>query len=81
MVKWVQSFLSNRTTNIRFNGTTSQTIQMDAGIPQGSPMSPILYMFYNTDLLDILKKHDTPGAQSLGFIDDIAYGVQGQCDK
>ena len=78
MVKWIQSFLSNRSTNIRFNGVTSQTMRTDAGVPQGSPMSPILYMFYNADLLDIPKKNNAPGAQSLGFIDDIAYGVQGQ---
>ena len=34
-------------------------------------------MYYNADLLDIPKSH----GDSLGFIDDIAFGVQGQTDK
>ena len=55
----------------------SEKITIDAGIPQGSPISPILYIFYNADLLDI------PGndGSSWGFIDDIAYGVQGESDE
>ena len=43
-------------------------------------MSPILYMFYNANLLDIPANEQGNGIQSLGFIDDIAYGVQGQSD-
>ena len=44
---------------------------------QGSPISPILYLFYNADLLEI------PGnnGSSWGFIDDIAYGIQGESDE
>ena len=73
MVKWIGNFLSDRQ---RFNGTDTERITIDAGVPQGSPISPILYLFYNADLLDV------PGSRglSLGFIDDIAYGVQGESD-
>jgi len=77
IVRWVESFLSDRYTRLRFNGMDSEKITIDAGIPQGSPISPILYIFYNADLLDI------PGndGSSWGFIDDIAYGVQGESDE
>src|SRR5579859_7801328 len=76
MVKWVRSFLSDRYTQMRFNGTNTERIKIHVGVPQGSPLSPILYLFYNVDLLDV------PGRRglSLGFIDDIAYGVQGESD-
>ena len=47
-------------------------------MPQGSPLSPLLYMYYNADLLDIALQHQATG---LGFIDDIVYGVQGNSDK
>jgi hypothetical protein len=50
-----------------------------AGTPQGSPLSPILYMYYNGDLLDITRR--CPCCHSLGFIDDIAYSIQGQSDN
>ena len=77
IVKWAESFLQNRHTRLRFNGVESNRIATDAGVPQGSPISPILYLFYNADLLDI----PATSGQSLGFIDDIAFGVQGGTDE
>jgi retron-type reverse transcriptase len=78
ITKWVESFLKGRSTQLRFNGITSETIPTPAGTPQGSPLSPILYIYYNGDLLDITRRY--PYCHSLGFIDDIAYGIQGQSD-
>src|SRR5579859_4220382 len=40
-------------------------------------MSPLLYMYYNADLLDVPERNEL----GLGFIDDIAYGVQGHSGK
>jgi hypothetical protein len=39
-----------------------------AGVLQGLPLSPLLFMFYNTALLEILDQDI-----ALGFIDDIIY--------
>ena len=62
----------------KFNVTTSEPIPMSAGIPQGSPLSSLLYIYYNADLLDITsEKIDT---MSLEFIDDIVYRVQSESD-
>ena len=52
IVRWVESFLRNRSTRLKFNGAESERICTEAGVPQGSPISPILYMFYNVDLLE-----------------------------
>ena len=43
---------------------------------QGSPLSPILYFFYNSDLIDA---YTNPQAKSIasGFIGDVAILVQG----
>src|SRR5436190_1496772 len=76
IVKWTESFLENRHTQLRFNGIDSDKIARNAGVPQGSPMSPILYLFYNADLPEIPGRR----GQSLCFIDDIAYGVQCSTD-
>ena len=78
LVKWLESFLNGRTTRLQFNGKTSDTISINAGIPQGSPLSPLLYMYYNADLLTVSAR---PNDVALGFIDDIVYGTAGNTDK
>ena len=58
-------------TRLKFNNVTSQIIHTPAGVPQRSSLSPMLYIYYNSDLLEIPKKNEL----RLGFIDDIGYGT------
>ncbi len=48
----------------------------EQGVSQGSPLSPILFLFYNADLIDIRNSTDRP-AIGIGFVDDanaLAFG-------
>jgi ribonuclease HI len=76
LTRWAYNFLSNRHTRLKFNDTISDLIQTPAGIPQGSPLSPIFYILYNSELLQAMWpcNHEL----GLGFIDNIAYGVKGK---
>ena len=76
IVLWIISFLKGRSTQLQFNGAKSDRIPTPAGVPQGSPLSPLLYMYYNADLLDIAQNRGI----SLGFIDDVVIGVQRRTD-
>jgi len=68
-VTWIASFLSNRHTNIAIDGFRSTQYQINTGIPQGSPLSPILYLFYNADLVEACnQENDT---MSTGYIEDV----------
>ena len=49
---------------------------MNVGIPQGSPLSPILYLFYNSDLIDACTNPQEKSIAS-GFTDDVAILVRG----
>jgi hypothetical protein len=49
-VQWISSFLSNRTTTLALPEFTAEPSEFHTGIPQGSPLSPILCLFYNADL-------------------------------
>jgi ribonuclease HI len=77
--EWIQTFLQNRTTTISFDGYTTETMEVDTGIPQGSPLSPILYLFYNADLVEI--GNDQHNVITTGYVDDIAILTHSQSTK
>jgi len=66
----VADFLKDRETEIRLREFTLKNSQVDTGIPQGSRMSSILYLFCNADLLNICK-NITLHINKSGFIDNI----------
>jgi Reverse transcriptase (RNA-dependent DNA polymerase) len=75
-VNLVLSFTQERRTRIAFPGYTSPWIPTREGIPQGSPLSPILFLFFISELLE---QFDDPakGTLGFGFVDDtnlIAWG-------
>ena len=67
LILWTWSFLSDRTLKLSFNGNTEDAKPIDTGIPQGSPISPILFLIYIRDLFLHLD-----GIKPLSYIDDIA---------
>jgi hypothetical protein len=70
MVLWIASFLSERKTRITIDDSTSEEYAIDTRISQGSPLSPMLYIFYNAGLLDTYEAdQDTT---TTGYIDDAA---------
>ncbi|KAI0992286.1 hypothetical protein K3495_g15900, partial [Podosphaera aphanis] len=76
IVRYIGNFISQRRTKIRFTGHTSDWIQIEAGIPQGSHLSPILFLFYIKELLESLQKPED-GYMAFGFVDDttlVAWG-------
>jgi ribonuclease HI len=70
-VPWIESFLSNRSTRIRMPEGVSDRVPTPTGIPQGSPLSPILYLIYNADLLE----HDE--VTTMGWVDDVSFMATG----
>ena len=52
-----------------FNCYKSTLYATSTGIPQGSPLSPILDLFYSADLVNTCNSE--PNTKALGYVDDI----------
>src|SRR5260370_11897834 len=66
--KWIRSFMEARSASIRFDDFETAVAPLEnAGLAQGSPLSPILFAFYNSDLVD--QAVDINGGAS-AYIDD-----------
>ncbi len=76
LVSWIESFLKGRTSTLRLPEYESEPFSIHTGIPQGSPLSPILYLFYNADLLDMGSRSDLK-ATTVSWIDDVGFAVTG----
>jgi hypothetical protein len=75
--RWIANFLTDRKIEVRVAGYTQPLSTVHAGIPQGSPLSPILYLFYNADLLESLENKGLC-TSAAGFVDDVnilTYGL------
>jgi len=44
--KWVKCFLSNRKIQLLFEGQIQKQVDIITGVPQGSPILPVLFLIY-----------------------------------
>jgi hypothetical protein len=73
---WLWRKLKGCHTTIGFDDFQSDPFDILDGCDQVCPLSCILYIFYNSDLLDVAKIDQ--GELSEGFIDDITYLAMGK---
>ena len=68
LVRLISSFLTNRSLSVRVGNETSRSVNMAAGTPQGSSLSPLLYII----LVNDIPKQVTDTASLSQFADDVA---------
>ena len=67
MIRLLSSFLTNRHLRVHQNSAISNKIELKAGTPQGSALSPLLFIFYVND-----TPKPPPGVLISKFADDMA---------
>ena len=65
LVGWIKSLITDRRMAVRVNGCTSESFPLQTGIPQGSPLSPLLYITFTAPLLQLL------GTSAVAYADDV----------
>ncbi|KAJ3478790.1 hypothetical protein NLG97_g8480 [Lecanicillium saksenae] len=67
LIRWIASFLLDRLAKVRYQETTTASAKLRCGLPQGSPISPILYILITAAIYFL-----TGPAQRYGYADDTA---------
>lgn len=65
---WIDSFLKDRVGQVVLNGLNSRLYKFETGVPQGSSISPLLFLLYINDLADVIIEPIQCGM----FADDVA---------
>src|SRR6266568_5932416 len=69
--------MSNQKIQLSFHGQIQEKAKIETGIPQGSPISPILFMLYLRNICRL----ETEGVYTLSYADDFAIIVTSNSAK
>ncbi|KID83792.1 reverse transcriptase [Metarhizium guizhouense ARSEF 977] len=73
LARWAGSFMSGRSARVRYQDITTPTTPLQCGLPQGSPVSPILFLLYTEPIYRL----GNPEGR-FGYADDTAILCTGQ---
>ncbi|EGU79108.1 hypothetical protein FOXB_10396 [Fusarium oxysporum f. sp. conglutinans Fo5176] len=86
MLRFIWSFLTDRNTDMRLPGFTSSKFWVNIGIPQGSPLSPILFLFFSMPILGTASEYTNSRVTiyAFAYVDDtyllaVSDGYEANC--
>jgi retron-type reverse transcriptase len=77
--RWIQSWCAERKGKFRFNGRTSDSHKITAGVPQGSPLSPYLFAIAMKNIAQPnIREHRKHRTMTLSYVDDFTILIGGK---
>ncbi len=80
LVTWTGSFLTDRKIQLVIDGHDNPEREIETGIPQGSPVSPILFLIYISGVFNKVSE-TSPLVTSFSFVDDLGFITSGSSVK
>ena len=68
LVRWIGSYLSERSQFVSIDGINSHTLPVASGVPQRSVLGPLLFILYINDVVNTII---SPGSDLNMFADDM----------
>lgn len=88
MIQWIQSYLTNRSQFVCYNGYESDTRDVICGVPQGSILGPLLFLLYINDfarvsdtLFYVLFADDTNVFMAGKYMNKLIESMHNELDK
>jgi hypothetical protein len=78
LIRWTNSFMSERRVRLVLDGEEGAVRRVETGIPQGSPVAPILFVTYLSGIFEEVE--EACEGKGLSFTDDVAW-VEGKDDR
>jgi len=75
LIRWTECCLSARTVEMVIEGNVMERHPVEAGVPQGSTVSPILFEIYTSGLIKWVEEYAS--AKGLSFVDNLAWVATG----
>jgi ribonuclease HI len=73
--QWTNNFLTDRRARVLWGQARSSEKVLSDGLPQGSVISPLLWLLYMDDIKEVFK--DIPGISVSLYADDLALSIRG----
>ena len=80
LVTWIGFFLTNRKIQLVIDKYDNKERNIETGIPQGSPVSPILFLIYISGIFSKISEKSSL-ITSLSFVDDLGFIASGSLVK
>ena len=77
LIGWTQSFLTDKSVELVVDGFTNERQKVKSGIPQGSPVSPILFLIYISGVFSIVEEQLSQ-VTCISFVDDLGF-IKADC--
>jgi len=79
LVRWVESVMEDRKVIMSMDGKEGDSMNVETGVPQGSPGLPGIFVIHLSGLFDQVEdKEGKCGSEGISFVNDAAWVVEGE---